>query len=677
MSEGLIIRVSGDFKDLESQLKGISKNILSFLGAKGALASAGIAAVTAIATKSIEVGAAFEKQMSVVKAISTASNEELSKMADKAKQMSKSSVFPAKEIGKAYEYMAFAGWEASEMMGALEGIINLAAASGEDLAQVSDIVTDSMTAFGLSSRDTSVMLKNTNHFVDVLAKTAAKSNTNIGKLGQAFKYVAPIAGAAGYSIEDVSLALGLMSDQAIKSGQAGRYLRAIISRLVAPPAEAKKTLDSLGISFSNSEGKARPLYEVLVDLRESMSGLSEEQVIAASRSIAGQNAMSGLLGIVQTTDENFERLHGHLQNTNDAAKEMAEVRIDNLEGRWTKFINKLQVLGIDIYDKMKPGLEKVVGQMDSFVSFLNDRFTGENSFIKTENGLKISLFFTFFSETIQKTLDGIKNSATTFEEYTRKKFGNWISDTKEGVEGWKTSTSGMFLEWSSYAITTITTSLSNTSEKIRSWVGSTAKYISDWAEGTLSNISGWATKAGKWLGDTAFNIGEWATKLTKGQRFSAVGGDIITGIINGMEKKKEDIKSSVNFLGGTIVKAFEKNLKIKSPSKVMREIIGKNISLGIAKGIDDSTINVIDSANKQKLQILNSYSDIFSILRKNFNSRYNSMFSSVPSLSAPILNGNSGNNISTTNSPTINFYGDSNEPDVIARKVRDIFEFGL
>lgn len=703
MSEGLIIKVSGDVTDLQSQLKGISKSILSFLGPKGTLATAGLAAVIAIGAESIKVGMAFEKQMAAVKAVSTATNEELKTMANKAKEMSAKSIFSATEIAKGYEAMAFAGWEAHEMLGAVEGVTNLAAAAGEDLKTISEVVTDSMIAFGLSSRDTSVMLKNTNHFVDVLAKTAAKSNTNIGKLGQAFKFVAPLAGTAGYKIEDVALALGLMGDQAIKSGQAGRYLRAIITRLVAPPTDARKALDKLGIAFADTEGKVRPLYDIIVDLRKAFSGLSEEEQITAARAIGGQNAMSGLLAITNTTADNFERLHGHLQNTNDAAKEMAEVRIDTLSGKWEKFSNKLSNLGIDIYEKLKPALVKTVSDLEVFVAAADSLLTGKDSFAQTEKGLKIMMQIELIKRGIVKTAEaagtGVKyvfdassrdiaewtnktnKSLEDWEAFSSGTFENFNKDTTEETKEWEANTAEIFAAWVDTALNDVTTGLSNVATDIRNWSENTAKDIGDWAANTAKSFGDWVVNASKsvgaWFKETADSVGKWAMGMAKDKKFDASGGQIINGIIGGMTGKKDTVKKSVNKLGDSILGSFEEKFKIESPSKVMHDLIGKNIGLGIAEGIDDSTSNVIKSANKQKSKILNSYGDVFSNLRRKFNFQYNSMFTSVPSLASPMLNGSNGSSISTTNAPTINFYGENNDPDVVARKIRDIFEFGL
>lgn len=179
--------------------------------------------------------------------------------------------------------------------------MNLAAASGEDLATVSDICTDALTAFGLQASDSS-------HFADVLAKAASNSNTNVGMMGATFKYVAPIAGSMKYRIEDTAVAIGLMANAGIKGEQAGTSLRAMLTRLVDPPKDAAAALEALNISATNADGTMRPLNDVLVDLREGFAGLDDSQKASYASSIAGTEAMSGLLAIVNASDDDFNQL---------------------------------------------------------------------------------------------------------------------------------------------------------------------------------------------------------------------------------------------------------------------------------------------------------------------------------------------------------------------------------
>lgn len=222
--------------------------------------------MTAMAGYSVKVGSDFEAAMSKVSAISGATGDDLQKLTDKAKEMGAKTKFSATESAQAFEYMAMAGWKTEDMLNGIEGIMNLAAASGEDLATTSDIVTDALTAMGLQASDSG-------HFADVLAAASSNSNTNVAMMGETFKYVAPVAGALGYNIEDLSQAIGLMANSGIKSTQAGTALRSILTRLAKPPKEAAAAMDKYDISMKNSNGSTKSLMEVMENMRDSLRGL--------------------------------------------------------------------------------------------------------------------------------------------------------------------------------------------------------------------------------------------------------------------------------------------------------------------------------------------------------------------------------------------------------------------
>ena len=225
----------------------------------------------------VKITADFDQQMSKVSAISGATGDDFDSLRDKANEMGEKTKFSAKESAEAMEYMAMAGWKTKDMLNGIEGIMNLAAASGEDLASTSDIVTDAMTAFGLKAKDTTTVIKdgfskevaNATHFADVLAAASSNSNTNVSMLGESFKYVAPVAGSLSYSVEDTAVALGLMANSGIKASQGGTALRTMLTNLAKPTDKIAEAMDYLGISLSNSDGSMKSLQELMDDLRES------------------------------------------------------------------------------------------------------------------------------------------------------------------------------------------------------------------------------------------------------------------------------------------------------------------------------------------------------------------------------------------------------------------------
>lgn len=309
----------------------------------------------------------FEKEMSAVKAISGATGAEFDMLTEKARQMGADTKFSATESAQAFEYMAMAGWKTDDMMSGIEGVMNLAAASGEDLGCVSDIVTDALTAFGLKASDSA-------HFADVLAAAATSSNTNVGMMGETFKYVAPLAGALKYDVEDVATAIGVMANSGVKASEAGTSLRSIFTRLAKPPKDAAAALDALGISIKNDDGTIKPFMQTMEEMRDKFSGLTDDQKVQYAASIAGQEAMSGLLAIMNASEGDFEKVANAIDHANGSAEKMAKTRMDNLAGdielvggAWDQFIQTVMKGGT------ASGLRSIVQEVGSIMDLLNTR----------------------------------------------------------------------------------------------------------------------------------------------------------------------------------------------------------------------------------------------------------------------------------------------------------------
>lgn len=328
-----------------------SKEAINQLAA--ALAAAGVArGVKEIAQalkECVDAYGAFEAQMSTVQAISGASGGELEALGAKAREMGATTAFTAEEAGQALEYMAMAGWKTQEMLGGLEGVMNLAAASGESLGAVSDIVTDALTAFGLAASDSA-------HFADVLAAASSNSNTNVQMMGATFQYAAPVAGALGYSIEDVALAVGLMANAGIKGEKAGTALRGTLTNLSKPSAEVAKYTQELGISLTDSAGQMLPLSELTDELREKFTGLTEAEKAQYAAGIAGKEAMSGLLAIVNAGEADYQKLSAAIEHCTGAAGKMAEVKLDNFEGQVTLLRSAADGLKLAVGEQLTPAL---------------------------------------------------------------------------------------------------------------------------------------------------------------------------------------------------------------------------------------------------------------------------------------------------------------------------------
>lgn len=335
----------------------IQETKTKLVGTVGVMAAAG----AAIYNGPVKKAAEFQEQMSNVQAISGATGGDLQKLSEKAKEMGATTKFTAQEAGKAMEYMAMAGWKTKDMMGGIEGIMNLAAASGEELGTVSDIVTDALTAFGLTAADST-------HFADILAQASSNANTNVSMMGETFKYVAPVAGAMGYTAEDTANMIGLMANSGIKASQAGTSLRRIFLGLQGGVELTGDKLGKYHLEVENADGSMRKLEDVTGDLREAFSQMTEAEKAANAESIAGKTGMSGLLAIVNASEADYQKLTESIKNCDGAAKAMADTKLDNYAGQVTLFQSAFDNLQLEIGLLLLPTLTKAIRKITEVVS---------------------------------------------------------------------------------------------------------------------------------------------------------------------------------------------------------------------------------------------------------------------------------------------------------------------
>ena len=335
-------------------------------GTIGTIAAVG----TAIYAGPVKKAAEFQEQMSGVKAISGATTEEIAQLSNKAKEMGASTKFTATEAGQAMEYMAMAGWKTEDMLGGIEGIMNLAAASGEDLASVSDIVTDALTAFGLSASDAG-------HFSDVLAQASSNANTNVSMMGSTFQKVAPVAGALGYSVEDMSLGIGLMANASIKAEVAGTSLKTALANMAKPTDAQAAAMEKYGISLTNTDGSMKSFGDVVKNLRSSLGGLSEAEQVAAATTIFGKESFAGMLAIVNASEADFNKLTDAVYNCDGAAKQMAETKLDNLNGSITLAQSAFDALQVELGELLLPTLTQGVKKFTDILNVVT-KFVREN-----------------------------------------------------------------------------------------------------------------------------------------------------------------------------------------------------------------------------------------------------------------------------------------------------------
>ena len=440
-SETALVEMTSELEKTNKELKNHNLNVFSDacdkagqkieqFGKKMTIVSTGIAG---LATVAIKTASDFDSSMSNVQAISGATAEEMNILRNKAREMGEKTKFSAMEAGDAMSYMAMAGWKTEDMLNSIEGIMTLAAASGEDLALTSDIVTDAMTAFGLSADGTTQIIKdgyvkevsNATHFADILAAASSNANTNVALMGESFKYIAPVAGALGYSAEDTAIALGLMANAGIKASNSGTALRSMLTNLSKPSDEIENAMNYLGISLQNNDGSMKTLMEVMIDLRASFgqckmpveefknqlaeleeqyeSGeLTENKYNKAvedltekaygaegalkakyAATLAGKTGMSGLLAIVGSSDKDFDKLTNAIYESDGAAQEMADIMQDNLAGQVTILKSQLQELSISIGEQLIPFLRDGVSEIQNIVDKFNSMSDSQKQTIVT------------------------------------------------------------------------------------------------------------------------------------------------------------------------------------------------------------------------------------------------------------------------------------------------------
>lgn len=379
MADGkVVIETDLDSSGIE---KGLSK--LGSITAKGMKAATvaitgTAAALGGVAAVAIKVGSDFESQMSRVKAISGATGEEFEQLKAQAMQLGADTSFSASQAAEGMENLAAAGFTTSEIMSAMPGLLNLAAASGEDLANSSDIAASTLRGFGLAASDAA-------HVADVLAANANRTNSSVADTGEAMKYIAPLARAAGLSLEETAAAIGIMANAGVNGSQAGTSLRGALSRLSKPTKDMSEAMDELGISFYDSNGKMKSLTEQVGMLRQATEGMTDEQKNNYLVTLYGQEALSGMLALINEGEGSLGELTNAYKNCDGAAQEAAETMQDNLSGALEQLGGSAETLGLAFYNSVADNLKNAAKTATESINNITDSFNngGLNEAIQT------------------------------------------------------------------------------------------------------------------------------------------------------------------------------------------------------------------------------------------------------------------------------------------------------
>ena len=338
--------------------EGVKKTGQALADNGGTIAATGAAMVAPLALP-VSTAMDFESAMSKVKAITNSTDEDMMRLTQTARDLGANTQYSATEAAQAMSYLGMAGWKTEQIIAGMPGLLDLAAASGEDLARVADVVSDDLTAFHMSADQAA-------HMADVMAAASTNANTNVSMMGETFKYAGAVAGSLGYSLEDVATAAGLMANAGIKSEMAGTALRSIMTRMIKPPKEAAAALDQLGVSATNADGTVKPFREQMIALRNAMRGLTDAQKADMANSIAGQEAMSGFLAVVNASDEDFAKMTNAVDNSDGAAAKMAKTMNDNAKGALKALKSALEEVAITIGGTF---LNSIVDAAKGFTTF--------------------------------------------------------------------------------------------------------------------------------------------------------------------------------------------------------------------------------------------------------------------------------------------------------------------
>lgn len=393
--QGRIDAVNSDIETNSNRLYQVGTNMqgvgdkMRQLGSKvsdvgKALTTRLTAPLVGIGTAAVKVTADFDSAMSEVAAISGATGDEFNQLREKAIEMGSKTKFSASESAEAMKYMAMAGWDSQQMMDGLAGVMNAAAASGEDLGTVSDILTDGLTAFGMAASDSGRM-------ADVLTAAATSSNTTIGLLGETFKYTAPVCGALKISLEECALATGLMANAGIKGSQAGTSLRSGLTNLIYPSDAVAAAMERYNVSLqTNADGSAN-LSATMHVLRDNLGGLSETERAAALAAIFGKEAVSGWSAIVTASDSDFNSLAEAIANSTGKAEEIANLKLDNLSGQLTILKSTVEGIAVQIGDILTPAVSGIVSKIQEFATAFSNLDDGTKKTIVTIAGVAAAI----------------------------------------------------------------------------------------------------------------------------------------------------------------------------------------------------------------------------------------------------------------------------------------------
>lgn len=375
-------------RKMSSEAKATGKSIKSagdtIANAGSAMTKSVTAPIAGVGIAAVKTAADYESAMSNVQAITGATGDDFKKLTQLGKDLGASTAWSAQECAEAMQYTGMAGWTAKENIDGLKGILDLASASGTDLARTSDIMTDAISAFGYKASDSA-------KFADVMTKACTSANVSVDTLGESYKYCGAICGTMGYSIDEVTTSLAVMGNMGIKGSQAGTALKNAISNMAAPTKNMKAAMDDLGISIVNQDGSMKSWGDVIKNLQGSFKGLTQDQQAAYAKQLFGKESMAGMLAIINTSTSDYNALADSIKNSGGAANDAAQTQLNNLNGQLTLLKSALEGAAITIGDKLLPYIKNAVGWVQKATDWFNGLSDAQVSMIMKFAGIAAAI----------------------------------------------------------------------------------------------------------------------------------------------------------------------------------------------------------------------------------------------------------------------------------------------
>lgn len=375
-------------RKMSSEAKATGKSIKSagdtIANAGSAMTKSVTVPIAGVGIAAVKTAADYESAMSNVQAITGATGDDFKKLTQLGKDLGASTAWSAQECAEAMQYTGMAGWTAKENIDGLKGILDLASASGTDLARTSDIMTDAISAFGYKASDSA-------KFADVMTKACTSANVSVDTLGESYKYCGAICGTMGYSIDEITTSLAVMGNMGIKSSQAGTTLKNAISNMAAPTKNMKAAMDDLGISIVNQDGSMKSWGDVIKNLQGSFKGLTQDQQAAYAKQLFGKESMAGMLAIINTSTSDYNALADSIKNSGGAANDAAQTQLNNLNGQLTLLKSALEGAAITIGDKLLPYIKSAVGWVQKVTDWFNSLSDAQVSMIMKFAGIAAAI----------------------------------------------------------------------------------------------------------------------------------------------------------------------------------------------------------------------------------------------------------------------------------------------